>query len=279
MNSLYTEALKHIKKSYQGVFSPEAIQNHFDTYIKLDHSRDQLTVVRQICGLKKGETLLDIGCGFGSFVFVAREAGIYATGIDIADFDLGFAKNRMNSEISGQDPNLIYLHRNALDTKLPGGEFDVVTAWNVLEHVPNYRNVIGEVHRLLKPGGWFIGVAPNYLALRKEAHYQVLWPPLLPKRIGRVYLKLLGKKPEFLENNIFYLTNLGVLATLKDHGFKIFDPQVQRLLNPETIRSPKKRQVIELLHRFRLVWIIKIAQFAIFRNPFKSGIFFSAQKV
>lgn len=88
--------------------------------------------------------LLDIGCGYGFFVRLAQEAGWDAVGVDPDAEAVAYAK--------------AHLHVNALagelrDCRLPDGAFELVTLWNVLECVPDPRDLFGEVHRVLAVGG------------------------------------------------------------------------------------------------------------------------------
>lgn len=47
-----------------------------------------------------------------------------------------------------------------MDLKLPDGAFDAVLCSHVLEHVPDDRGAMGELHRILKPGGWLVVMVP-----------------------------------------------------------------------------------------------------------------------
>ena len=54
MKELYSEVMKHLEETYTGVFPLNEMRNHFETYVKIDHSKDQLETVRAITGLKGG---------------------------------------------------------------------------------------------------------------------------------------------------------------------------------------------------------------------------------
>ena len=58
--------------------------------------------------------------------------------------------------------------------------FDAVMCFNVLEHIYNYQNVIAETHRILKPGGIFVGSVPfliNYHADPND-YWRYTWQAL-----------------------------------------------------------------------------------------------------
>jgi ubiquinone/menaquinone biosynthesis C-methylase UbiE len=234
--------------------------------------------VQDVTGISTGQSLLDIGCGYGSFVIVCRNAGINAEGIDIADYDIGFARRRLPME-RPQDENQVVFHLgDGQNTGLPTEKFDVVTAWNLLEHVPDFRELIKEAYRLLKPGGTFIGIAPNYLAFRQEAHYHVPWYPLFPRKMAHNYLVNRGLDPKFFDDDIHYVTSWGIEKALTNVGFRTFIPENYKLDHPETIHSVSLRDMVEKIRKNRLLWLLKLYYWITYWNPFKPGVYFVARK-
>jgi hypothetical protein len=71
---------------------------------------------------------------------------------------------------------------------------------------------------VLRPGGHFYLSCENYLAFR-EGHYKVPWLPLMPKSIGSVYLRCIGRSPTFLQESVTYVTYPGVLRQCRKLGF------------------------------------------------------------
>ncbi len=58
------------------------------------------------------------------------------------------------------------IHRGTLDTvTYPEGWFDVVTMWDVIEHVQSPSSYVAQVARLLRPGGMFALTTPNIRSL------------------------------------------------------------------------------------------------------------------
>ena len=96
--------------------------------------------------------LLDIGCGYGFFPKMAEEKGWKAIGVDLDPKGIAYAKE--------------HLQVNALlgdirDINFPDGSFDLVTLWNVLDHVPDPLDLLLEVHRVLKSDGYLFIRIPN----------------------------------------------------------------------------------------------------------------------
>lgn len=278
INELLESVKVHIRNQYEGIFSETQMARHFKDYVELDLSIELLTQVQEIFGPSYGKRLTDLGCGFGSFVLVCRKADIEAVGVDIGEFEIDFARRRLALEMPELDPDSVYLLRDACATQLESQSCDVVTAWNLLEHMSDYEHVVIEANRLLRPGGMFFGVAPNYFAFRQEAHYCVPWMPLLPRRVGRKYLQWLGRRTDFFEQNIYYVTNWGILRTLQKQGFKLIYPALFKMKKLDLIKSPFHRRFVKAMLKLRMNSILKILILAEFWNPFRSGVYFVVRK-
>lgn len=276
--TLYQAVRAYIQREYEGVFSEVAMERHFRDYVELELSEGQFSTVRQIARLQPGQCLLDFGCGFGSFVFVCRRAGVEAIGVDLAEFQVQFARRRLTLELLESQSEKVYYQLDAQSTGLPSASYDIITAWNLMEHVPDYPQVLQEAHRLLKPGGFFFLTAPNYFAFRQEAHYHVPWVPLLPRPIARRYLRWLGRKTAFFDQHIHYVTNWGVLRALKRIGFRLIFPPLIKLERPEFVHSPGRRRLLTLAERLRLRWLVRLGLHLMIYNPLKKGIYLGAQK-
>lgn len=112
----------------------------------------------------KDKTLLDIGCGTGAFLKVAKDNGWTIYGVE-PDQD---ARAIANS-ITG---NTIY-NTNQL-SKFEDHTFDVITLWHVLEHLPNLKEQVSLFKRLLKPEGTLVIAVPNYKSY-DASYYKNFW--------------------------------------------------------------------------------------------------------
>jgi SAM-dependent methyltransferase len=121
----------------------------------LDHNKAATTyaLFRQIvaeCN-SGGRRLLDIGSGDGSFLLRARDDGWTVAGMD-ADSDA--VKELERQDISGIVA--------AIGERAPDiGSFDVVTLWDVLEHVLDPEESASWLARTVSPGGIVIVLTPN----------------------------------------------------------------------------------------------------------------------
>ncbi len=105
-----------------------------------------------------GEAVLDLGCGLGEFTAALAEHGALVTGCDVAETALALARGRhpgIEFVLSGEE--------------LPFGDesFDVVWAGEVLEHVQDGLGLLGEVRRVLRPGGRLVLSTPDHGPLRR----------------------------------------------------------------------------------------------------------------
>jgi SAM-dependent methyltransferase len=105
----------------------------------------------------------------------------------------------------------------------PDRVFDLVTLNQVVEHVPDQLDVLREAGRVLRPGGALYVACPNYLRFY-EPHYKIVWLPLMPKSLGRLYLRLRGRNPVMLQD-LYYTTNHRLRKWLEAMGdeFEVLD--------------------------------------------------------
>ena len=96
----------------------------------------------------RGKRLLDVGCGGGIFAEAAATAGATVCGLDAASHAITVA--RRHAEQTGA--TIDYYHGESV-AELPAGEFDIITCFEMLEHVDEPQAVISEITQRLAPGG------------------------------------------------------------------------------------------------------------------------------
>jgi SAM-dependent methyltransferase len=105
--------------------------------------------------VRPGERMLDVGCGRGTLLALARHAGVEATGIE------------RQAPVGHSVPGVVY--KNLPDCDFPDNHFQLVVLWHVLEHLTHPMEWLKEIHRILKPGGWFSVAVPNYGGAQAQA--------------------------------------------------------------------------------------------------------------
>ena len=129
---------------------------HDDTQSLAEAQRDKLDYICRKLRLEPGQSLLDIGCGWGALVlWAARHYGVRAHGITLSEQQYRHARDRIRAE-GLQDRVTVEL----LDYRdLPGeARYDRVVSVGMFEHigVRNFPAYFGTVRRVLKPGGLFL---------------------------------------------------------------------------------------------------------------------------
>ena len=266
---------QHLASQYVGVFNDQQIDRHIHDYIGPKIAESQ---VDEVLASGKVQHLLDIGCGYGSFVLAARNRGIDAMGIEIAPFEIEFARTRLRSECPLDNPDDVYIEGSGLDLPFQSDQFDVVTLWNVMEHIPDVDKLISEVNRVLRTGGRVYVICPNYAAFRTEAHYHLFWPSLLPRKAASVYIRLRGRNPAFFESSIFYRTNWSILKTMSKYQLHPHNYSEPKILDPTLISNPVTSKLIMTIKRFHLIFLVNIYLNLQLLNPLKSSIVLYATK-
>lgn len=95
--------------------------------------------------------VLEIGVGMGSHAaLIARHAQSFG-GIDLTDYAVDMTTKRM--EILGVQEKSEIRRMDAEQISFPDASFDFVWSWGVIHHSSNTKNVLQEIHRVLKPAG------------------------------------------------------------------------------------------------------------------------------
>jgi len=134
-----------------GGFGPEYYRRRI-----LPAQREKLNLLRRF---RTSGRLLDAGCGAGFFVRAASEAGYAAEGVEMSREAVEFGRRENGVRITQGD---------VLQAGYPPGTFDIVTLWQVLEHLPRPVETLRRVHALLSPGGVLITAVPNFASVQAQ---------------------------------------------------------------------------------------------------------------
>ncbi|WP_299181831.1 class I SAM-dependent methyltransferase [uncultured Aquimarina sp.] len=202
--------------------------------------------VKLISSLNQGSgTLLDIGGGTGDFLVQARLKGWQVKGVE---------PNEQAREIAQKKK--IILEPDTTD--LPSHNYDVVTMWHVLEHVPDLEIQVKELKRLVKPGGYIIIAVPNFRSF-DAGYYKSFWAAydvprhlwhfsktsieklfakeninlkkIVPLVFDSFYVALLSEKYKKGAMNYFRAVWIGFLSNVKAKGSKEYSSHIYILKN------------------------------------------------
>lgn len=162
----------------------------------------------RLCGLSQDLMLLDIGCGDGGFLVLAKDQGFNVFGIDLDDRAIRFARNARNIE------HVVTGKWEILQSKECWKDFDAITLFDTLEHVSSPASLAATAYELLKPGG-LIGITvprldryPQLFDTESDypPHHLTLWTPhalnLLMSISGFTNIRII-EKPLMIQD--FYL--------------------------------------------------------------------------
>ena len=137
---------------------------------------------------------LDIGCAGGAFLRAAKNLGISAVGVEPSKWLGEYARSQ-----HGLDVRTGVLK----DQSFPEKSFDLITLWDVIEHVPDPSAELLLISKLLKPGGLLVVNYPDF---------------------GSLPARVLGRKwPFLLSVHLVYYTRRTIRKQLRKAGFRIID--------------------------------------------------------
>jgi 2-polyprenyl-3-methyl-5-hydroxy-6-metoxy-1,4-benzoquinol methylase len=142
---------------------------------------------------ERGGKLLDVGCHLGMFLEVARERGWDVTGVEPSAWSVEQARG------AGLD-----VRHGTLETvHFPDESFDVVTMWDVVEHLPDPAAELRRMHRVLRPDGLLALSTMNVDAL-------------FPRLAGRRW-------PWYMQMHLVYFSRRTLHNMLTKAGYRVVD--------------------------------------------------------
>jgi 2-polyprenyl-3-methyl-5-hydroxy-6-metoxy-1,4-benzoquinol methylase len=183
-----------IVDTYEAVEDPLYVEEREGRVLTFQH---HLKPLERIAGSPDGRPLLDVGCYTGVFVEIAAHHGWDAWGMEPSRWAVEQAKMRGLHVVQG-----------TLNTAgLPEAHFDVVTLWDVIEHLTDPRVALEQVNRLLRPGGVVVVHTID---------------------IDSLFARVMGARwPWLMEMHIYYFSRRTLRAMLEQCGFEVLDDKPQ----------------------------------------------------
>ena len=147
---------------YSDSFVPE-LYAYYDKYSNLgkEEAFDPITsarcqdLLRWFSRFGIGREVLDVGCGLGQFVEVANRSGWIAEGLELSREAVDFARHQ----------GLAVRELDFLSAAIKPNSYDVVTLFEVIEHVPNPAAFLHRAGEVVRPGGLVYLTTPNFASL------------------------------------------------------------------------------------------------------------------
>ena len=175
----------------QKIPTTQELIDYYDGYGRNDYL-SPITIKRyhelldQMEKYRKTNRILDVGCGIGYFLEVAKERGWEVHGTEYTDKALEICRSKG-----------IEMQEGKLDpSKFDNESFDIITSFEVLEHINNPQEEVTNFNRLLRPGGLIYLTTPNFNSLLrhrlKERYNVIAYPEHLsyytPKTLKNLFL-------------------------------------------------------------------------------------------
>lgn len=166
-------------------------------------------------------SLLDVGCGAGTFLLEAQKMGHQVMGQEIAPYFIEYCQTEHGLSIFDAEIE---------DVPLEPASLDWITTFDVIEHHPDPRRLVEESHKLLKTGGKLVVGTHD---------------------IGNIYAKLYGDKWRYLTpiGHLTYFSKETLQKLLVDCGFEILQAGGIHTLDP----NPNRERLNKVVQFFRVI--------------------------
>ena len=181
-----------LEKGYVETYYPEDKVERIHT-----DSMEWLQMTERLAELEKQHQdkgrLLDVGCGIGTFLHLAREQGWESHGVDPSKSGITFAKEVHKLDVKCGE---------VFDAGFPAAHFDAITLYHVLEHISELNPLLSELRRVLKPQtGTLVIEVPNGEGLQSRLQ-KADWPYVHP------------------HDHLYYFSAHSLPRLLRKHGFR-----------------------------------------------------------
>lgn len=148
LNKIYEHGYFHQEADMgleRGYADYEMFENMYLKYFK--------TMIKRVnkLGIKR-KTLVDIGCGPGVFLDIAKKNGYKPLGVDVSSEVMHMVKHKYNIKV---------LQGEFHDVKLPQNNLNIVTAFQTIEHVRNPLKLLQAIKSKLSDGGYVVMTTLN----------------------------------------------------------------------------------------------------------------------
>lgn len=189
-----------------------------------------------------GKKILDYGCGVGDFLDFVRQKNYQIEGFEPNENALKIAQSKLGDVVNNQS----ILDRNQ--------NYDIITLWHVLEHIPNRDEIFQSLIDHLYPNGTLIVAVPNHLSHDAQyygehwAAYDVprhLWhfnPESMKTYVERFGMKIESIQPQYLDS--FYV---GILSEkYKNQSMPLLKGVLRGLIS--NLKAMKTQQFSSLIY-------------------------------
>ncbi|MBF0626078.1 MAG: class I SAM-dependent methyltransferase [Magnetococcales bacterium] len=180
-----------ILESYANAVDPAFIAQN---PLRIRTFRRQLRRLADRHGLPAGARVLDVGCAGGAFPKAAADLGFRVVGVE---------PSRWLAQQAAQTYGLDIRPGILEEQQFTPASFDMITLWDVIEHLTDPQGVLRQIHSLLAPSGLLVVNYPDHASLAR---------------------RLLGDRwPFFLSVHLIYFTPVTLDRMLQINGFRVLE--------------------------------------------------------
>ena len=216
-----------------------------DVWLKIQRNLLRYRLIRKYRGSGK---IYDIGCGFGHFLLTGKQLGYDVSGVEMSRVNASYVRDTLGIRIDEGD----FL------AKKEGTGYDILTLWDVLEHVDAADRLIEKASAMVRPGGYLFIQVPALDSFLASVLKHNWWAVGLDhvnyfsRRTVRLLLNRYGFEVVKTASSI-ELKNILVYVLLPKLKSGRRTPQMttadrQREFNRMTPKSPWRRKIMVWLH-------------------------------
>lgn len=214
MGKKFDKALREYLKPLEGFSN---YQNWWDWYKNtekrvqtyLNHLQEYLPKVSRL-------KILDLGCGAGGVCVSLANRNNRVVGLDLDKKLINLTKINVEDSEDGF-PNYGGVSEiRASGTSIPFKDetFDLIVCNDVIEHLDEQKELISEIYRVLKEGGYLYLTTPNK-RYPVESHTGIFGITLLPKPLANIFIRMSGLGTSFPVKLVSYETLVRLLLSFK----------------------------------------------------------------
>jgi len=234
---------------YQERFSETHAAEMFDLETRRLKAAKAIAILEDHLGDLGRLELLDVGCSNGMMTGFYGDHFKSVVGVDIDEPGIAYASSHNTRA------NVRFQLSDGMNTKLPDESADVVTCTHVYEHVPDARQLMSEIERVLRPGGVCLFIAGNRLTLMEADNHLPLLS-LLPRPLAHRYVRLMRRGDSYYERTrtVWGLRALTRRFAIRDYTLRVLR-EPERFQATDMVRSGTFKQKVSLAMVRAAYWL------------------------
>ncbi len=119
-----------------------------DIWMKIQRNLLRFRMIRKY---EKDGKIYDVGCGFGHFLLTGKQIGYSVAGVEMCKANVEFVRDNIGIDVDEGD--FLSVQEDV--------QYDIVTMWDVLEHLDDGDQIAAKIARMLRPGGYVFIQVPQ----------------------------------------------------------------------------------------------------------------------